>query len=101
AKSSLTSVLPGLVMSGSSSAARAATESMRNVARNAVVFMTFQLLFRTSAHPADLIVTRQAEGEERPRGLRGTDEDNVGQDDVSRTDINATAGYGRPGPHGR
>ena len=58
-------------------------------------------LFLTSAHAADFIFTRQAEGEERARGLRWTDEDNVGQDDVSRTDINAAAGYGRSGPHGR
>lgn len=41
-------------------------------------FGGLRLLFLTSAHAADFIFTRQAEGEERARGLRWTDKDNVG-----------------------
>ena len=37
-----------------------------------------RILFLTSAHAADFIFTRQAEGEERARGLRGTEEDFIG-----------------------
>ena len=41
-------------------------------------FGGLRLLFLPSAHAADFIFTRQAEGEERARGLRGTDENIVG-----------------------
>src|SRR5262245_43651682 len=60
------------------------------------------LLFLTSAHAADLILARQAEGKERARGLRGTQSvARVGEDDVAGADIDAAAGYGGPGPHRR
>src|SRR5439155_11378519 len=39
--------------------------------------------------------------EGRARGLRWTEEANVGEDDVSRADIKATAGYRWSGPHRR
>src|SRR5579871_5968127 len=58
-------------------------------------------LFVPSAHSAYFILTRQAEAEECAGGLRWTEEANIGQDDISRADINAAARYGGTRPHGR
>ena len=41
-------------------------------------FDGLRLLFLSSAPAADFIFTRQAEGEERARGLRWTEEANIG-----------------------
>src|SRR4029077_20159654 len=61
-----------------------------------------RILLLASPQAADFILAWQAEREERASGLQWTQaETGIGEDDVARADIDAAAGHGGSGPHGR